>query len=184
VYGELYRLAARRLSSERKEHTLHTTDIVHESYLRLVGAEIDWNDRGHFYAIAAQVMRRILIDYAKGRNRDKRGGQMERVQLDTAFELSSPRHSNLLEVNEALERLTLRDKRKASIVELIVFGGLTYDEAAQTLGISAATLHRELKLAKAFLQRELTTERTSIRATVDTPDGATNQTRLDGGKRQ
>jgi RNA polymerase sigma factor (TIGR02999 family) len=164
VYDELYRLASRRLSSERREHTLHTTDIVHESYLRLVGADVDWNDRSHFYAIAAQVMRRILIDYAKNRNRDKRGGQMERVQLDTAFEFTAPGHSNLLEVNEALERLALRDKRKATIIELIVFGGLTYDEAAQAVGISAATLHRELKLAKAFLQRELTTGRSQARA--------------------
>jgi RNA polymerase sigma factor (TIGR02999 family) len=171
VYDELYRLASRRLSSERREHTLHTTDIVHESYLRLVGADVDWNDRSHFYAIAAQVMRRILIDYAKNRNRDKRGGQMERVQLDTAFELSAPGHSNLLEVNEALERLTRRDQRKGSIIELIVFGGLTYDEAAQALGISAATLHRELKLAKAFLQRELTAKRQPGKAGAGTHAG-------------
>jgi RNA polymerase sigma factor (TIGR02999 family) len=159
VYDDLYRLASRRMASERREHTLRTTDLVHESYLRLVGADVDWNDRAHFYAIAAQVMRRILIDYAKNRNRDKRGGQMERVQLDTAFDLSAPGHSDLLEVNEALERLTQRDPRKGSIVELIVFGGMTYDEAAEALGISAATLHRELKLAKAFLQRELTAVR-------------------------
>jgi hypothetical protein len=97
VYGELYKLASRRLSSERKDHTLRTTDIVHESYLRLVGADVDWNDHVHFYAIAAQVMRRILIDYAKNRNRDKRGGQMERLALDTAFELSVPGRSDLLE---------------------------------------------------------------------------------------
>lgn len=164
VYDELYRIASRRLSSERRDHTLHTTDIVHESYLRLVDAEVDWNDRSHFYAIAAQVMRRILIDYAKSRNRDKRGGQMERVQIDTAFEFTAPEQTNLLEVNEALERLALRDKRKATIVELILFGGLTYDEAAEALSISAATLHRELKLAKAFLLRELTTVRAQAQA--------------------
>ena len=101
-------------------------------------------------------MRRILIDYAKGRNREKRGGEYEKVALDSAFELGSPSTSNLLEVNEALERLSARDPRKGTIIELLVFGGLTYDEAAAALGISTATLHRELKLAKAFLHRELT----------------------------
>ncbi len=90
------------------------------------------------------------------RNREKRGGEYEKVPLDSAFELGAPSTSNLLEVNEALERLSARDARKGQIIELLVFGGLTYDEAAQALGISAATLHRELKLAKAFLYRELT----------------------------
>jgi RNA polymerase sigma factor (TIGR02999 family) len=156
VYDRLYRLAARRLSSERQGHTLKTTEIVHEAYLRLVDADIAWSDRAHFYAIAAQVMRRILIDYAKSRNRNKRGGEFEMVPLDSAFELGAPSSSNLLEVNEALERLSAKDARKGTIVELLVFGGLTYDEAAEALGISPATLHRELKLAKAWLHRELT----------------------------
>jgi RNA polymerase sigma-70 factor, ECF subfamily len=155
VYEQLYRIASRRLSSERQGHTLRTTEIVNEAYLRLVEADVAWNDRAHFYAIAAQVMRRILIDYAKGRNRSKRGGEYERVPLDSAFEMGVPSSSNLIEVNEALERLSARDPRKGSIIELLVFGGLTYDEAAAALGISAATLHRELKLAKAFLYREL-----------------------------
>ena len=156
VYDQLYALASRRLSSERRDHTLRTTDIVHEAYLRLVDADVNWNDRAHFYAIAAQVMRRILIDYAKSRNREKRGGEYEKVPLDAAFDLGSPSASNLIEVNEALNRLSEKDPRKANIIELLVFGGLTYDEAASTLGISAATLHRELKLAKAWLYRELT----------------------------
>ena len=156
VYEQLYRLASRRLASERHGHTLRTTDIVHEAYLRLVDADVAWSDRAHFYAIAAQTMRRILIDYAKSRNREKRGGEYEKVPLDSAFELGSPSVSNLVEVNEALERLSALDPRKGSIIELLVFGGLTYDEAANVLDISPATLHRELRLAKAFLHRELT----------------------------
>jgi RNA polymerase sigma factor (TIGR02999 family) len=156
VYDQLYKLASRSMASERKGHTLRTTEIVHEVYLRLVDSDVAWNDRAHFYATSAQVMRRILIDYAKGRKREKRGGEYERVPLDSAFDLGSPSASNLLEVNQALERLTAKDARKGTIIELLVFGGLTYEEAALALSISPATLHRELKLAKAFLQRELT----------------------------
>ena len=122
VYDGLHQLAARRLMGERREHTLRTTEIVHEAYLRLVGADIAWSDRGHFYAIGAQVMRRILIDYAKSRNRDKRGGEYEMVPLDSAHGLGIASSSNLLEVNEALERLMARDARKGKIIELLVFG--------------------------------------------------------------
>jgi RNA polymerase sigma-70 factor (ECF subfamily) len=156
VYDQLYKLASRSMASERKGPTLRTTEIVHEAYLRLVDSDVAWNDRAHFYATSAQVMRRILIDYAKGRKREKRGGEYERVPLDSAFDLGSPSASNLLEVNQALERLTAKDARKGTIIELLVFGGLTYEEAALALSISPATLDRELKLAKAFLQRELT----------------------------
>ena len=156
VYDQLYKLASRSMASERKGHTLRTTEIVHEVYLRLVDSDVAWNDRAHFYATSAQVMRRILIDYAKGRKREKRGGEYERVPLDSAFDLGSPSASNLLEVNQALERLTAKDARKGTIIELLVFGGLTYEEAALALSISPATLDRELKLAKALLQRELT----------------------------
>jgi RNA polymerase sigma-70 factor, ECF subfamily len=162
VYDQLHRLASRRLSTERSGHTLRTTEIVNEAYLRLVDSDISWNDRGHFYAIAAQMMRRILIDYAKGRNREKRGGEYEKIPLDAAFDIGAPSNSNLIEVNQALERLSSVDARKGSIVELLVFGGLTYDEAAASLGISAATLHRELRLAKAFLYRELTAVRPRV----------------------
>jgi RNA polymerase sigma factor (TIGR02999 family) len=159
VYDHLHRLASRRLSAERSGHTLRTTEIVNEAYLRLVEADVAWSNREHFYAIAAQVMRRILIDYAKGRTREKRGGAYEKVPLDAAYEVGADSGSNLLEVNQALERLAKVDARKATIVELLVFGGLTYDEAAAAIGISPATLHRELRLAKAFLHRELTAVR-------------------------
>ncbi len=101
VYEQLYRLAGRRLASERRGHTLRTTEIVHEAYLRLVDSDIAWNDRAHFYAIASQVMRRILVDYAKSRNREKRGGEYERVPLDAAFDVGAPSSSNLIEVNQA-----------------------------------------------------------------------------------
>lgn len=171
VYDQLYRLASRRLSQERQGHTLRTTEIVHEAYLRLVEADVAWNDRAHFYAISAQVMRRILIDHAKNRNREKRGGEFEKVPLDSAFELGTSSASNLIEVNQALERLAAKDARKASIVELLVFGGLTYDEAAHVAGISAATLHRELKLAKAFLKRELTLSASGSGVGIDIPRG-------------
>jgi RNA polymerase sigma factor (TIGR02999 family) len=171
VYDQLYRLASRRLSAERKGHTLRTTEIVHEAYLRLVDADVAWNDRAHFFAISAQVMRRILIDHAKSRNRSKRGGEFEKVSLDEAFELGAPSASNLLEVNQALERLSAKDARKGTIIELLVFGGLTYDEAAGAVGISAATLHRELKLAKAFLQRELSLSTSGSGAGKETSQG-------------
>jgi RNA polymerase sigma factor (TIGR02999 family) len=150
---------------------LRTTEIVHEAYLRLVDSDVAWNDRAHFFAISAQVMRRILIDHAKSRNRSKRGGEFEKVPLDSAFELGSPSTSNLLEVNQALERLSAKDARKGTIIELLVFGGLTYDEAAEVAGISAATLHRELKLAKAFLKRELTQSAPETAGRVVTPRG-------------
>jgi len=172
VYDRLYRLASRRLSSERQGHTLRTTEIVHEAYLRLVDSDIAWSDRGHFYAIAAQVMRRILIDYAKSRSRNKRGGEYEIVSLDSAFELGAPSSSSLLEVNEALERLSAKDARKGSIIELLVFGGLTYEEAAEALGISAATLHRDLKLAKAWLHRELTAQAPRLGGRGSSPNGS------------
>lgn len=159
VYSQLYKLASRRLAAERQGHTLRTTEVVHEAYLRLVDADVSWNDRVHFYAVAANVMRRILIDHAKARSRDKRGGEFEKVPLDSAMELGSRSGSELLEVNEALERLNDRDPRKARIIELLVFGGLTYEEAAAALEISPATLHRELKLAKSWLHRELTSKR-------------------------
>jgi RNA polymerase sigma factor (TIGR02999 family) len=172
VYEQLHKLASRRLSAERQGHTLRTTEIVHEAYLRLVDSDVAWNDRAHFYAVSAKVMRRILIDHAKSRKREKRGGEFERVPLDSAFELGVASASNLLEVNQALEQLSGRDARKASIIELLVFGGLTYDEAAQVVGISAATLHRELKLAKAFLQRELTLPASGKPAGSDAARGA------------
>jgi RNA polymerase sigma factor (TIGR02999 family) len=121
-----------------------------------MGADVDWQDRIHFYAVAARVMRRILVDYAKSHARQKRGGGAERIPLDESIVIGSEADSIVIELDEALERLAANDPRKSEIVQLLFFGGMTYDETAAALRISPATVHRELKLAKAWLHRELT----------------------------
>ncbi|MGC9949423.1 MAG: sigma-70 family RNA polymerase sigma factor [Bryobacteraceae bacterium] len=155
VYESLHKMAARCLRSERPGNTLSSTALVHEAYLRLVHADVDWNDRVHFYAVSARVMRRILIDHAKQQGRAKRGGGGERVAVDEAVMVGAAAPDALLELDTALSRLADRDPRKSEIVELLFFGGLTYDEVGQALGISRATVDRELRLAKAWLHREL-----------------------------
>ncbi len=136
-------------------HTLQPTALVHEAFMRLAGADVEWQDRVHFYALAARTMRRILVDHAKGLKRLKRGGGLERISLEN-IELASPvRLIDVLELDQAMEGLAAFDPRKSQIVELLYFGGLTHDEAAAALEISAATLHRDLKLARAWLLREL-----------------------------
>lgn len=155
VYDELRRLASRCLNSERPGHTLRATDLVHEAYMRMVGAEIEWRDRAHFYAVAARVLRRILVAYARSHHREKRGGGAERVPLDEAVMVGPEAASTVLDLDEALERLAVLDSRKSEVVQLLFFGGLTYEETAAALDISPATVHRELKLAKAWLHREL-----------------------------
>ena len=155
VYGELRRLASRLLASERPGHTLSATALVHEAYVRLVDVDIDWQDRAHFYAIAARVLRRILVDHAKTRNRQKRGGGAEKIPLDEAILIGSQAADIVVDLDEALKRLAIQDARKSEIVQLLFFGGLTCDETADALNISPATVHRELKLAKAWLYREL-----------------------------
>lgn len=156
VYNQLHALAARCLSSERPGHTLHATALVNEAYFRLVGADLNINDRIHFYAVAARLLRHILVDHAKAHNRQKRGGGAPKLSLDEACYVGAGAPSGMLELNEALERLAARDARKCEIVEMLYFGGLTYDETASLLNISPATVHRELRMAKAWLHRELT----------------------------
>lgn len=158
VYDELRALARRQMHGERPDHTLQTTALVHEAYLRLCGADVTWDGRVHFLAVAAQVMRRILVDYARARGRAKRGGGAERVALDDARAAAPDRPPDLVALDEAIERLTTLDERKGRVIELHYFGGLTYDETAAALGISAATVDRELRLAKAWLYRELRSE--------------------------
>ena len=155
VYSQLRSLAAGRLRSEREGHTLSATALVHEAYMRMAGADIQFQDRAHFMAIAARQMRHILVDYAKSRRREKRGGDIRQVTLDeaVAFSLDSP--GALLEIHEALDRLAAIDPRKGQVAEMAVFGGLTLEETAEALGISAPTAHRELKFAKAWLCRAL-----------------------------
>ena len=155
VYDELRRLAARCLRSERTGHTLRATDLVHEAYLRLVDADIEWQSRVHFYAVAARVVRRILVEYARAHKRGKRGGGAERIPLDEAVVIGPEAEAVVLELDEALQRLAQQDTRKSEIIELIYFGGLTYEETGAALNLSAATIDRELRMAKAWLYREL-----------------------------
>lgn len=155
VYDQLHRMAARCFSSERPGHTLRTTALLNEAYLKLVDADVVWTDRVHFFAVAARVMRRILVDHARGQAREKRGGDMEKISLEQGMDVGVQAPAQLLDLDRALERLSARDRRKSEIVELLFFGGLTYDEAAAALDISPATLHRELKMAKAWLYNEL-----------------------------
>jgi RNA polymerase sigma-70 factor, ECF subfamily len=155
VYDELRRLAKRCLYAERPGHTLRATALVHEAYIRLLDADISWQDRAHFYAVAARVLRRILVEYARTHSRQKRGGGEEPIPLDEAMVVGPQAASTVLDLDEALERLATVDPRKSEIIQLLFFGGLTYEETAAALDISPATVHRELKLAKAWLHREL-----------------------------
>jgi len=155
VYDELRRLAARCLYAERPGHTLPATALVHEAYLRLIDVDVEWQDRAHFYALSARILRRILVEYARSHNRQKRGGDAVKVPLEDAVAVGPEASSTVLELDEALQRLAALDARKSEVVQLLYFGGLTYEETAAALEISPATVHRELKLAKAWLHREM-----------------------------
>jgi RNA polymerase sigma-70 factor, ECF subfamily len=155
VYKQLHKLASNCLRSERPDHTLRATALVHEAYLRLVDADVEWQDRVHFYAVSARLLRRILVDHAKASKRQKRGAGAQLIPLDEAMLVGPQSSGGIVELDAALERLSSQDQRKCEIVELLCFGGLTYDETAAALNISPATVHRELKLAKAWLHREL-----------------------------
>jgi len=158
VYNELRQLAARKLRSERDDHTLCTTALVHEAWLELNKLNrIQWQNRGHFLAVAAQAMRRILIDYAVARRRQKRGGGQVIVSLDDddALAIVHERADELVALEEALARLQTIDERQARVVECRFFGGMSIDETAQALNVSAATVKREWTLARAWLNREL-----------------------------
>jgi RNA polymerase sigma factor (TIGR02999 family) len=156
VYQQLRKLASICLRSERPDHTLRATALVHEAYLRLVDADVPWQDRVHFFAVSARLLRRILVDHAKGNRRQKRGGGAETISLDEAVMIGPQTAGGIVELDAALQRLAALDPRKSEIIELLCFGGLTYDEAAAALKVSPATVHRDLKMAKAWLHRELT----------------------------
>jgi RNA polymerase sigma-70 factor (ECF subfamily) len=156
VYPELRRIAARYMRSERAGHTLQATALVNEAYLQLVGqADRDWQNRSHFFAVAAQLMRRILVDYARHKNAQKRGGGRQPVELTDALAISDERLDDILCIDEALYRLAEWDPRQCKVVELLFFSGLTEDEAAEILGISPRTVKRDWRLAKAWLHGEL-----------------------------
>jgi RNA polymerase sigma factor (TIGR02999 family) len=155
VYDQLHALAQRHLRGERPDHTLQTTALINEAYLRLVGTDVTWAGRSHFMAVAARTMRRILVDHARARQRGKRGAGAERLDLDKVTLVSPEAGPQLVALDEALERLAALDERQARAVDLHYFGGFTYDETAALLGVSAVTVHRDLRLATAWLYREL-----------------------------
>jgi RNA polymerase sigma factor (TIGR02999 family) len=158
VYNELHQLAARKLRSERDGHTLSTTALVNEAWLELNKLNrIQWQNRAHFLAVAAQAMRRILIDYAVARRREKRGGGQVVVSLDDgdALAVAHQRADELVELDEALARLQKISERQARTVECRFYGGMSVEETAEALGISPATVKREWALARAWLNREL-----------------------------
>jgi RNA polymerase sigma factor (TIGR02999 family) len=156
VYAELRRLAAHYLRGERHDHTLQPTALVHEAYLRLTRMqEIDWQSRSHFFATAATLMRRILVDHARAQRAEKREGFREAVSLDDALVVSPSRSVDLVALDEALEKLAKIDARRSRIVELRFFGGLSEEETAHVLGISARTVKRDWRVAKAWLYNEV-----------------------------
>ena len=161
VYEELRALARRHMRNESPGHTLRATAMVNEVYLRLVGSDAIFADRVHFFAVSARMLRRILVDHARASRRDKRGGDAVHFSLDESLDsVCSP--EQFLELNLALDRLSSFDERKATLIEYLFFGGMTRDEAAAALHISPATVDREVKMGKAWLQKEL-------RASADAP---------------
>jgi RNA polymerase sigma-70 factor (ECF subfamily) len=159
VYAELRRVAARQLRRERAGHSLQPTALVHEAYLRLVDQrQVDWRNRTHFFGVAAQVMRRILVDHARRHNANKRGDGVQCVSIDQAVETPAPDQIPVLALDHALSRLETVDPSLAQIVELRAFGGLTVEEAAHVMKVSASTAKREWRTARAWLTRELGAE--------------------------
>jgi RNA polymerase sigma factor (TIGR02999 family) len=156
VYDELRRLAGRYLNHESAGQTLQTHDLIHEAFLRLIGQrQVDWQNRAHFFGIAAQMMRRILTDHARRRSYGKHGGQMRRVLLDEIPDIAASGDAGIVAVDEALVELKEVDDELARIVELRFFGGLEHDEIATVLGVSNATVRRRFRVAKAWLYRRL-----------------------------
>lgn len=156
VYHELRRLAENFLEAERSDHTLQATALVHEAYLKLVDQHsARWQDRAHFFAVAAQAMRRILVDHARTHGRVKRGGGLERLSLDGQAELALEPGVDLVALDDALQRLSDVSPESIRVVELRYFGGMTIDEAAAALGVSTSTVEREWRYARAWLYREL-----------------------------
>jgi RNA polymerase sigma factor (TIGR02999 family) len=158
VYAELHKIASRHLRNEAAVHTFQTTALIHEAYIRLVGADVQWDGRRHFLAIASRTMRRVLVDHARTRNRAKRGGgDAVAVTLSdtTPVEGDGIDRFDVIALDDALKQLESFDERKARVVELHYFGGLSYEEVATVVDISPATVHRELRMARAWLLKEL-----------------------------
>lgn len=159
VYNELRRIARRYMARERPGHTLQATALVNEAYLRLVDAkEMSWRDRAHFFAISARTMRRILIESARARRFQKRGGGQERVTLEDSLAIQGQPGPDLVALDDALNALAAMDPRRSQVVELRFFGGLSVEETAEVMKVSPETVHRDWKLARAWLLRELSKE--------------------------
>jgi RNA polymerase sigma factor (TIGR02999 family) len=156
LYDELRRLASRHLGHERSDHTLQATALVHEAYVKLAAQkDAKWQNRTQFFGVASQAMRRILVDYARGKQRIRRGGKQQKMSLDEVLLVSPDRSEEVLAVHESLSRLETLDARQARIVEMRYFGGLTVEEIAEVVGISTKTVMRELNVAKAWLYGDL-----------------------------
>jgi len=152
IYDELRSLAANYLRRERSNHTLEPTALVHEAYLRMVDqTQVNWQNRAHFFGVAAQMMRRILVDHARAHNAEKRGQDFQKFSLDEHIDKAIERSSDLVALDDALQSLSEIDEQKARIVELRFFGGLSIDETAEVLGVSAPTVKRQWRMAKAYL---------------------------------
>jgi RNA polymerase sigma factor (TIGR02999 family) len=155
VYGTLRRIARRHLRGERAGHTLETTELINEAYLKLVDQSVSWQSRAHFFGIAARLMRQLLVDYARARQRLKRGGDLRQISISAAAEIAQEQAVDLLALDEALGTLANVDPQRSHIVELRFFGGLTIEETAQVMGVSAPTVERGWRAARAWLQTEL-----------------------------
>ena len=156
VYGELRRIARRYMAGQRAGHTLQTTALIHEAYLKLVGqGERRWQNRAHFFGVAAQAMRHILVDYARARHADKRGGEAQAVSLDEATASTGTQAAEIVALDDALRRLAEVAPRQSRVVELRYFGGLNVEEAAEVLKVSPETVTRDWRMAKAWLLRDL-----------------------------
>jgi RNA polymerase sigma-70 factor, ECF subfamily len=162
VYPQLRKIAGQYLRRERTGHTLQATALVNEAYVQLAGQmDKDWQNRSHFYAVAAQSMRRILVDYARQRNAAKRDGNRQQVELTDAMAVATDRLDDILAIDEALSRLAEFDPRRSKVVEMRFFGGMTEEEAAEVLGVAPRTVKRDWNVAKAWLHGELVTSRTT-----------------------
>jgi RNA polymerase sigma factor (TIGR02999 family) len=155
VYDTLRRIARYQLRGERAGHTLDTTALINEAYLKLVEQSVSWQNRAHFFGIAARLMRQLLVDYARARQRLKRGGDMQQISLTAAAEIAQDQSVDLLALDEALNALTEVDPQSSRIVELRFFGGLTIEETAQVMGVSTPTVERGWRAARAWLETEL-----------------------------
>jgi RNA polymerase sigma-70 factor (ECF subfamily) len=155
VYAELHRVANAYMRRERPDHTLQPTALINEAYLRLIQEDVDWNSREHFIGFAAHVMRRVLVDYARARNADQRGGKRERVELHDQLAISPERLDEVSQIDEALDRLAKISPRQAKVVELRYFGGLSIDQIGATLGIAPRSVKRDWALARIWLFEEL-----------------------------